>query len=246
MADHTKHTNHITHHRPHRPFYKHRWFRRLLAIIIVIIILVIIGLGAIWKKNALAEQLHNSKVRFEQTTTNTSTTNKQSAQTTPLTYTAIGKIKLGDLTKNAVNGTSYQTLTQQFGQPNKTKSATVQGVKTKEVTWTNVTGSTSKAKVKFNLVKNHVYSKDLTNYQAKSRAKSITAADYDTLTAQATTYKDTIATYGKPDSYLEQRISGSHLLVAKYFSGLQGSSNASIRLVFQDGVLDNKSQTGME
>lgn len=152
-------------------------------------------------------------------------------------------IKIGDLMKQGSGGDTLQTLTDKFGKPQSTSETTTSGVKTKSVTWTNVTGGFG-ASVIVQFVDDHAASKNLTGFKI-NRSQRITLDNFNSLqTGQS--YTDITDKISKPDSYNEMILSGVKTTTATYVTGVQGDSGAHFVLTFNNDTLASKTQTNMK
>lgn len=165
------------------------------------------------------------------------------AESGKITHEQFDAIKVGDLASQGTGGDTLKSLTDKFGNPQSTSEATTSGIKTKSVTWTNVTGDFG-ASVIVQFVNDNAASKNLTGFKI-NRSNKISLADFDALQTGAG-YADITKQLGEPDSYNEMVLSGVKTTAATYVTGVQGQTGANFVLTFNNDALASKTQTSME
>lgn len=206
-----------------KPFYKKVWFW-VLAILAIIVIGGAVGSGSDPDTSAASENNSSS-----------SSNNKISAQNAALRK-AFDNITVGDLTNHGDGGTTLDTVEKALGKPSATSATTVQGIETKNYSW-------SKGGVSITVVFNgdQAVSKHITGFKF-SRAPKFDLDTYNSL-EDGSLYDDVVSKYGEPDGLSEMIIGGNKNVTATWATGTKGGT---ITLEFTNDSLVSKAQSGLE
>ncbi len=216
-------------------FYKKWWF--WLIAVIVICLLVFAGLFVTTGNNKNSKSSNtSSKETSTQKVVKKDNAREKSSGITLKQYNGLYLSEDG--------GLSSETLKSIFGSPSSTSNNTIQGIKTDVDTWKEVADSDQGATVVVNYSNNHAISKAITKLRV-SRSKKISLHNYNKI-QNGVSESDIISELGKPNGYSEVVFSGTSTKKLDYTSGINGSSGASVVITLTNGVVSDKSQTGLK
>ena len=149
------------------------------------------------------------------------------------------KIKVSEDRTAFTGGTNLEVLKELLGEPVKHEQKPAGDVTLDSYTWEK-----NGAAIVVHLYQNSTVARSITNFSFKRKAK-ISRSDFQKLQTNAS-YKQIIEQLGEPDVLSQSVSSDKSEIQAVWTSGLETKSeSAAIQLYFENNLLKNKSQNGL-
>lgn len=208
-----------------KPFYKRFWFWILIVIVV----------------GAVATNMNKSDKKT--TSSDAKTESKKSASKS--NSNKVNLKNFDTITLSETDGSTPGQVKQLFGKvANSTSETTVEGLKSKTYTWSNVLDGSLGSNVVIGFSNNHAIVKSISGLKI-DRKKKISLSDFDSVQNNQTK-NDVLSKFGKPNGYSITKIADQTSEMWEYTSGIKGDLGANFNVTFTNDAVSGKSQASMK